>query len=412
MRYTKAYTTIIELESRLKMGKIRKGLLKIKDIIKYRLWILLSLIKEHKKGFFLSAITVLILASGIFYFLLRTYHDYEVLDVFERQGDTSANYYFSEDGILCCSKDGVSFSDLQGNTLWNQVFSMVTPKLYKNGESIVVGDVGANVAYLFGKKGIIGTVDFEKPLQDIRISKQGVIAAILSDERANQINLYSKKGELLVSIKATISTTGYPLTFAISENASKLVVSYISFETGKACTKLVFYDFTDKETSGTPVGEIQCDEFIPKIEFIDSNNVLACGEQGFSIYSFGSVVSEKKHQSFADDVKSVFLTEKYFGVITKNPDTGENSKKYYAEIFKLNGNRKAGFDFDFDYKNVTATDREVIFSTEKEVEVYTYHGHKKFEYAFEHDVEIVHPGKEDGTYIVLDADHVQTIKIK
>lgn len=396
------------------MGKIRDFLISIVDIVKYRIWEIKCWAKDNKKAFFGAVIVITLFVVCLCWIFLRTYHGYEVVSSIERKSDTSANYYFREDGIVYYSKDGISFTNNEGEVVWNQVFGMDAPKMSACDDYIAVGDVGANSVYIFNGAGMEGKMDLEKPLQDLRVSKQGVTAVILADNSANQINLYSKQGEILASVKATIASTGYPLTLALSEDGTRLVVSYVVFDGGRIRSQIIFYNFSNKETSSTPAGSFTYDEIFPKVEFVDENTVLACGESGFYTYRFKDTVSEGNYQTFAAEAKSIFLTDKTLGIVTKNTETAKEGKtvdKYLVEIYRFSGGKAGSFTFDFDYKYVSASEKEVIFYNDQECEIYTYGGHKKFQCTFEHDIEDVLPGRESGEYILLDAQSVQTIRL-
>lgn len=397
------------------MEKIRTLGKKIWDIIKYRLWLVRCWIKEHKKAFAACVAAVIIVIAGVFWVFLRTYHNYEVVDSMERKSDTSANYYFRDDGIVCYSKDGVSFTDNDGAVIWNQAFGMSSPKMSACGDYIAVGDVGANSVYIFNGTGLEGKINLEKPVQDIRVSRQGVIAVVLSDGEANQINLYSKQGEVLASVKAAISTIGYPLTLALSEDGTRLAVSYVVFNGGKIGSRLIFYNFSNEETSSEPAGSFDYDELFPRLEFVSGDTVLACGEKGFYTYRFKDTVSEKFSHTFAAEAKSIFITDSNIGVVTKNTEEAKEGKtvdKYAVEVYRFSGGRAAAFTFDFDYKSVSASNSDIIFYNDQECEIYTYRGHKKFQYAFEHNIESILPGQNSGEYILLDAQSMQTIRLK
>lgn len=382
--------------------------------ISYRFWLVIRWIKEHKKKFGICVGIAVLCIIGVCWLCLRTYHSYEVVESVQRKSDTSANYYFSDDGIICYSKDGISFVDYDGEALWNQVFGMESPKLSTCGDYLAIGDIGANSIYVFNKNGLENKMNLEKPIQDLRISKQGVIAVVLSDGTANQIHMYDKSGNLLASIKATISASGYPLTLALSEDGTRLMVSYICFDSGKIKSQLIFYNFSNKEMSDTPAGTYVYDGLFPRVEFVDENTVIACGEEGFYTYQFKTTALESHFTAYAAEAKSIFMTENRLGVITKNPEASvtEEADKYCVEIFNFSGKKKASFTFNFEYKNVSASDEDIIFSNGQACEIYTYLGHRKFEYTFENTIENVLPDRTSKQYIVLDTQNVQTIRLK
>lgn len=372
-------------------------------------------VKEHKKSFAIGVAAAVLLFGCAFWFFLRTYHNYEVVDSMERKTDTSANYYFREDGVVCYSKDGISFTDNNGQVVWNQVLGMAAPKISTCGDYMAIGDVGANSVYIFNGTGLEGRIALEKPVQDIRVSQQGVIAVVLADNDANQINLYSKQGEILASVKAAINTKGYPLTLALSEDGTRLVVSYVIFNGGKISSSLIFYNFSNQETSSEPAGSFDYDELFPRLEFVGTDTVLACGANGFYTYHFKDTVSGKFSCAFKAEAKSIFITDKNVGVITKNTEEAKEGKtvdKYEVNVYRFSGGRAASFTFDFDYKSVSASDKDIIFYNDQECEMYTYRGHKKFQYAFEHNIESILPGIKSEEYILIDVQNVQTIRLK
>ena len=194
-----------------------------------------------------------------------------------------------------------------------------------------------------------------------------------------------------------------------------MVVSYVVFDGGKISSQLIFYNFSNTETSSEPAGSFEYEELLPRLEFVDDDTVLACGEKGFYTYRFKDTVSEKFTHTFAADVKSIFITDKNVGVITKNTEEakeGQTVDKYAVEVYRFSGGRAAAFTFDFDYKSVSASNNDIIFYNDQECEIYTYRGHKKFQYVFEHNIESILPGTKSGEYILLDAQSVQTIRLK
>ena len=397
------------------MEKIRFLWRKFFDKLKDILWKLKKFVLKHRKPTLIAAILLAVFLAVTLWFLFRTYHGYEVMEHMDRNSDTSANLYFRDDGIVCFSKDGISFTNENHEIVWNQVFGMTTPKMDACDDYMAIGDIGANSLYIFNGKGTQGQIAFEKPLEDFRVSSQGVVAAILADGEANQINIYSKTGETLASIKASIGATGYPLTLALSDNAERMVVSYVMFNSGKLESQLVFYNFTSKENSAEPAGSFTYDQIIPKVEFVDSDTVLACGENGFATYHFKDIVHEKDKKFFDSEIKSVFVTDHHVGFIRKNMEEveeGEVPDKYLLEVYNFRGRKTDSFTFDFDYKYVAATEKDIILYNDWECNMYTYYGKCKFQHAFEHNIEKILPAKQSGEYIIIDAQSVQTVRLK
>ena len=256
-----------------------------------------------------------------------------------------------------------------------------------------------------------GRLDLENPLQDLRVAGQGVVAAVLSDGASNQINLYNTDGEELVNIRATISQSGYPLALAVSDDATKMAVSYIKM-TGTIGGRIVFYDFSDPDESGEK-GSFEYDQLFPKLEFMDKKTLLACGEDGFMTFNVGGAIKEGAQVSVEEEMRSIFVTDNRVGVIVRNSNvTEETPEKYILNVYTLGGRQKLSLPFDFEYKYVEADGSDIILYNDDACRVYNYRGHLKFEYTFEQTIESVLPAKGRNTYMLINSQEVQKIRLK
>ena len=187
---------------------------------------------------------------------------------------------------------------------------------------------------------------------------------------------------------------------------------------GELEIKLSFkVEYKDETRTGNIAIDLafEFDELIPRVEFVEKNTVLASGESGFYLYQCGKTVMQKHAQTFSGEAKSIFVTEDSIGIITKNPEIAKEGKtvdKYKVQIYRFSGTRAGGFTFDFDYKEVSASGKDIIFYNDQECEIYSYRGRKKFQHVFDRNIESVLPGNESGEYILLDQQKVQTITLK
>ena len=251
----------------------------------------------------------------------RGYKTFEVVEVIDKNDDVSVHYQVIGDGLIRYSKDGAMFTDKNGNVAWNQSFEMANAQVASCGEFVAIGDIGSNEIRLFNQAGQIAIINALYPVSVVEIANQGVTAAILSDGQQHYINLYDAAGTDLVKIKATMTNTGYPLDLALSEDGSKLAVSYLILDGGKTTTKIIFYEFgkTKEDSEASVVGTYEYAQIFPKIKFINNNTMVAFGEAGFEIFSMKSgkldLVMEKL---FDNEVKSIFYNEQYIGFVFRN----------------------------------------------------------------------------------------------
>lgn len=353
---------------------------------------------------------VLILAVVLVYALVKNNKvasSYEVVTSMSRGDDTSVYYCMMRKGMVKYSKDGVAMTNKSGTVLWNQTYEMASPTMTSAGDYVAVGDIGANTIYIFNEYGQLGHVSTDVPIQEIQISEQGVVAAVLSDTSSNYINLYDKQGNSLGSIKASLENTGYPLAIALSPDASKLAVSYLIVKSGSMQSRIVSYDFSDVE--GDHLLDTQeLEGLYPKAAFLDSREVVLFGEKGFVLYQADSKKLETQ-ENFESEINSVFCTNQKLGFIFKNED---DNGKYRMEIYNKAGKKSSTYYFDLDYSGMTADDDEVILYNDEEMLIYQMGGRVRFRGTFNTAVTGVMPSWEDGLYWLIDDQSLREIRIR
>ena len=353
---------------------------------------------------------VLILAAVLVYALVKNNKvasSYEVVTSMARGDDTSVYYCMMRKGMVKYSKDGVAMTNKSGSVLWNQTYEMASPTMTSAGDYVAVGDIGANTIYIFNEYGQLGRVSTDVPIQEIQISEQGVVAAVLSDTSSNYINLYDKQGNSLGSIKASLENTGYPLAIALSPDASKLAVSYLIVKSGSMQSRIVSYDFSDVE--GDHLLDTQeLEGLYPKAAFLDSREVVLFGEKGFVLYQADSKKIETQ-ENFESEINSVFCTNQKLGFIFKNED---DNGKYRMEIYNKAGKKSSTYYFDLDYSGMTADDDEVILYNDGEMLIYQMGGRVRFRGTFNTAVTGVMPSWEDGLYWLIDDQSLREIRIR
>ena len=353
---------------------------------------------------------VLILAVVLVYALVKNNKvasSYEVVTSMSRGDDTSVYYCMMRKGMVKYSKDGVAMTNKSGSVLWNQTYEMASPTMTSAGDYVAVGDIGANTIYIFNEYGQLGRVSTAVPIQEIQISEQGVVAAVLSDTSSNYINLYDKQGNSLGSIKASLENTGYPLAIALSPDASKLAVSYLIVKSGSMQSRIVSYDFSDVE--GDHLLDTQeLEGLYPKAAFLDSREVVLFGEKGFVLYQADSKKIETQ-ENFESEINSVFCTNQKLGFIFKNED---DNGKYRMEIYNKAGKKSSTYYFDLDYSGMTADDDEVILYNDGEMLIYQMGGRVRFRGTFNTAVTGVMPSWEDGLYWLIDDQSLREIRIR
>ena len=355
-------------------------------------------------------IGLLVMVGVLVYALVknnRVSGSYEVVTSLSRGDDTSVYYQIMRKGMIRYSKDGMDMTDKSGNLIWTQTYEMTSPAIAVSDPYVAVGDIGANTIYIFNEYGQLGRINTDVPIQEIRISAQGVIAAVLSDSATNYINLYDKQGNVLGSIKASLQNTGYPLAIALSSDATRLLASYLCMDGSTVKTRVISYNFSDTQSKHV-IDTLELEELYPKMEFLENNKVVMFGEKSFVLYNTDTKEITAQ-QTFDNEIASVFCSDQKIGFIFKVSD--ENGQ-YYMEIYNKAGRKNSSVYFDFNYEGINVYDDEVILYNSQEMAVYQMNGRLKFTSTLNTSVTNIMASWESGMYWLVDDQSLREIHIK
>lgn len=355
-------------------------------------------------------IGLLVMVGVLVYALVknnRVSGSYEVVTSLSRGDDTSVYYQIMRKGMIRYSKDGMAMTDKSGNLIWTQTYEMTSPAIAVSDPYVAVGDIGANTIYIFNEYGQLGRINTDVPIQEIRISAQGVIAAVLSDSATNYINLYDKQGNVLGSIKASLQNTGYPLAIALSSDATRLLASYLCMDGSTVKTRVISYNFSDTQSKHV-IDTLELEELYPKIEVLENNKAVMFGEKSFVLYNTDTKEITAQ-QTFENEIASVFCSDQKIGFIFKASD--ENGQ-YYMEIYNKAGRKNSSVYFDFDYEGINVYDDEVILYNSQEMAVYQMNGRLKFTSTLNTSVTNIMASWESGMYWLVDDQSLREIHIK
>lgn len=355
-------------------------------------------------------IGLLVMVGVLVYALVknnRVSGSYEVVTSLSRGDDTSVYYQIMRKGMIRYSKDGMAMTDKSGNLIWTQTYEMTSPAIAVSDPYVAVGDMGANTIYIFNEYGQLGRINTDVPIQEIRISAQGVIAAVLSDSATNYINLYDKQGNVLGSIKASLQNTGYPLAIALSSDATRLLASYLCMDGSTVKTRVISYNFSDTQSKHV-IDTLELEELYPKIEFLENNKAVMFGEKSFVLYNTDTKEITAQ-QTFENEIASAFCSDQKIGFIFKASD--ENGQ-YYMEIYNKAGRKNSSVYFDFDYEGINVYDDEVILYNSQEMAVYQMNGRLKFTSTLNTSVTNIMASWESGMYWLVDDQSLREIHIK
>ena len=356
---------------------------------------------------------IAVLGIGISIYIKNiSYSEFEVLSTSKTTDSVDTQYIYFQDKLLKYSTDGVSYLDTKGAAIWSEAYNLKTPQVATSDNYIAVGDIGGNTVYLFNEKGKVIHYDFDYPIIDFEVANQGVVAATLENGVNSVISMRDKNGEVVLDAQRQAENTGFPLGIALSKDAQKLAVSYITIDGITSQNTLAFHNFSiQKAAIGTWNGSYFGDTVFPQIEFVDNDTVCAFGDNKIIIYAMRNRPSIKAEIPVEDEIKSVFYSDKYIGFITMNSGA-DVTESYTINVYSLAGKSILKKGFSMDYESVKFDGNDIILVGDHECSIYKTNGNQKFYGSFGKNISDVIPMGKTNQYLVADPNEIKLIKIK
>lgn len=360
-----------------------------------------------------ALIVVLVLIIGIkIYYNGKEYTSYSVTDNILSGDTTKCQFYEFGDSFLRYSNDGLAYIK-DGESVWNQAFEMKQPVIDTCENYVAITEKGSNAVYIYNKEGSQGKITTSYPIVDIEVAAQGVVAAITEENEANHIEVIDKDGNILVMGQTVLSGDGCPLDISLSNDGTKLIVSYLYMNGGVTQTKVVFYNYSE-------VGKNEVDRIVggfnqykttivPKVEFVTNDIAVAFGDNMFTIYSIKQKPSILMEEEFDKEIKSILYNDEYIGFVFESQELDGTSAIW---IYDLSGDRIYEGELSMKYKNIKLDGDNILIYDENNLIVQTVTGKLKFEGEFENGINEVIGLNGKYKYILVSSESIDEIKLK
>lgn len=358
-------------------------------------------------------------AAGVYeYFNLYQYTGYHVVWEKAMNEGSFVGYLDFASNVLKYSKDGASYLDSRGNEVWIQSYEMKSPTASINGDYAAVADQQGNSIYIFDKSGNTGIATTVLPIVKVTVSARGVVAAVLEDSTSNYIYFFKRDGSPLdVKIKALLGgDMGYPMDISLSPDGTQLMGAYAYLKNGALNSRVAFHNFSEigKSVPDRLVGgfdEPYEASIVARVSFLDDTYSCAFADNSVTFYSTKNALSPEliKQETLDQEVKSVFFSNKYVGLILDNPE-GENP--YRLSVYKSDGSPVFSKEFQYQYTHADIDGNRVILYNDDSCRVYTMSGRLKFAGTFDFPISRIRNGRFPNTLIVTGPQNMKEIRLQ
>ena len=369
----------------------------------------------RKRKIIIPCIIILIVIICSYVYVVReknkVFKSYKVKNKVEVDSKIQSKYQEFEGGILRYSSDGISFYK-NGREVFNKAVQMTSPVVDVRGSYIVMAERKSTQISLFDVKGNQVNVTATHAIIDITVSENGVIAAILDDGTANYIELYDKNGVKLVSGRTVLEGDGYPISIALSGDATRLIASYLAISEGQAQSKVIFYNYSsvgENEVDRIVGGFNQYkDSIVPEVNFINNKTAVAVGDNMFTIYQIDEKPSIQYEQEFDGKVETVFYSSQYIGIVFESND---QSYAHVIKVYDKNGKKVYTKSTDFNYSDISFAGENIVMNDEQTCLMYSFQDKERFNKTFETKIVKLVP-VSDRKFIFGSDNEIQEIELK
>lgn len=358
-------------------------------------------------------------AAGGLYYYQRNYQYVSVETAWQTDMTEGSlvGYESFGNNVLKYTKDGASYLDNRGKTVWTESYEMKNPIVAKQGDYIAVADRQGNKICIFGSMGKVGEATTVLPISKVTISGTGIIAAVVEDSTASYVMFYDRDGSSLqVGIKTIISGDGYVLGAALSEDGTQLMCSVVYIQNGELKNRVVFYDFSEvgKNVPDRIVGGFD-DPFdgtiVPRVFYMNNAYSCAISGNGLTFFSTENIASPALVAQVAveSEIQSVCYNKEYVAMVLKNP-SGEYASS--LEVYKKDGTHVFTKDFTYEYTHLDIDDDLILLYNENSCEIFNMAGIQKLYATFDFTVSKVRKGRFPNTLVVSGPQQMREIKLR
>ena len=340
----------------------------------------------------------------------RSFDNYDVEKSFSIDGASSQNFVSFSGGLMSYSRDGAQYYDSEGNTIWNESYNMQSPEVRISGKRLLIYDRGGSSLVIMSDKKEVSLISTTHPIVQADVASNGISAVLTEEEDTGYINLYESDGTAKASGQVHLSQTGYPMSIALSDDGTRLIMSLSVINSESLGTRINIYDFTEAgdQKKNNIIATFEYDDTVcPQTAFFTDGRAVAVTDGGAVIYTSGSNVKEKKKIKTDYETEKVIISGEYVGLV----HTSE-SKSHVLDVYDENGKRTCERKLKSLYDRCDfLMDDLLIEKTENHIRLFDVTGKTRFRYDFPDEVIAFEAAGNTREYFLIQQESSQVIRL-
>ncbi|MDD6282037.1 DUF5711 family protein [Oribacterium sp. HCP28S3_H8] len=340
-----------------------------------------------------AALVLAILITGGILLTRRQFGGYDVswtTDFAAANGTVESDYESYEPfgkGMIKVTRDGASYIDASGKTIWNQSYEMNTPYVSVNGDYCAIADQTRTTIYILSTSGLTGQAETSLPITKVSVSSEGVVYALLEDSNASYITVFTREGAALdITIKSVLSGDGYPVDISVSPDGTEVIASFAYLTNGTLNNKIIFYNLGEvgqNASTNRVVGGFTDDfagHLTGRVHFSDNSSAQAFYDGGIAFFSTKVLTSPEliKNEAISQTIRAIAYDHDYVGLVTDNVGT-DSQEPYRLMLYKTNGTKLFDKPVSFNFERFDISNGHILLYNDTSLEVYDNNGNLKYQ---------------------------------
>lgn len=357
---------------------------------------------------------VVIVVAYVLWRILATYNAVEVRNTRPRTDSEQTEYMDFNGNLLAYSRDGIFYTDYEGNLIWNESYEMSQPEIETCQNYLLVYDRSGMQIRILSANGMAGSISTTLPISAADISSSGTIAVLMQENAVAYLNVYDVNGNLLASGEIHMNKGGYPMDVAISADGTRLMVTMLDLASGAVQSTINFYNFGSAgiDQTNNLMGTFTYGNMvIPEVDYLKDDRAIAVGDSEIVIFGTGEKPKSESEIYLQEEIKSVFHNNEYIGVITEAVnENGEPANE--LQVYNLHGKQLFSEIFTEGYNNCYfMKNGETVVTDGQVLSIYNKYGVQKFHYDFGEGIYRMIPWEGNRNYVLIHKESIERIRI-
>lgn len=360
------------------------------------------------------AAVLAIIVTFVVWRILVSYNSFEVRNTRTRTDSEQTQYMDFNGNLLAYSRDGIFYTDYDGNLIWNESYEMSRPTVETCQNYLLAYDKNGTQLRIQSQKGNEGSISTTLPISAADISATGSIAVLMQDNAVAYLHVYDVAGNMLASGEIHMNKGGYPMDIAISADGQRLMVTMLDLATGAVQSTINFYNFGNAgiDQTNNLMGTFTYGNMvIPEVDYVEDDRAIAIGDSEIIVFGTSETPKPETEIYLKDEIKSVFHDDRYIGVISATTSEDGNLENALT-VYTLKGKARFTKDFSEEYNNCYfLKGGESVITDGQVLSIYNKYGIQKFHYDFGEGIYHMIPWEGNRNYVIIRRDTIERIRI-